>query len=120
MSDAKNSYTYDFKIYFKVAFLLFVLGLCIESKLVLDWSQAAAWASTFFGIFKYGNLIYETIIEKSKSFLNFSDFMKTAITYPILILLLGGQFNHMGYSCLSIFMMVHAFLMVIFTFKYTK
>lgn len=103
MSDAKNGYTYEFKIYFAVAFLFFLLGTSLNSKSLLDWSQAAAWASTFFGIFKYGNLIYETIIEKSKSFLNFSDFMKTAITYPILILLLGGQFNHMGYSCLSIF-----------------
>lgn len=97
-----------------------MLGTSLNSKSLLDWSQAAAWASTFFGILKYGNLIYKTIIEKNKKFLNFSDFMKTAITYPILILLLGGQFNHMGYSCLSIFMMVHAFLMVIFTFKYTK
>lgn len=120
MSDAKNGYTYDFKIYFKVAFLLFVLGLCIESKLVLDWSQAAAWASTFFGIFKYGSLIHKSILEKSKHFFNFSDFLKTAITYPILILLLGSQFNNIGCLYLSIFMIVHAILMVVFASRYAK
>lgn len=120
MSDEKNGYTYDFKIYFKVAFLLFVLGLCIESKLVLDWSQATAWASTVFGIFKYGSLIRKSILEKSKHFLNFSDFLKAAITYPILILLLGSQFNNIGCLYLPIFMIAHAILMVVFASRYAK
>lgn len=120
MSDAKNGYTYEFKIYFAVAFLFFVLGSSLNSKLLLDWSQAAAWASTFFGIFKYGSLIHKSILGKSKHFLNFSDFLKTAITYPILILLLGSQFNNIECFYLPIFMMVHAVLMVVFASRYAK
>ena len=56
MSNTKNGYTYEFKIYFYVAFLFFVLGSSLNSKALLGWSEAAAWASTFFGIFKYGSL----------------------------------------------------------------
>lgn len=120
MSNTKNGYTYEFKIYFAVAFLFFFLGTSLDSKSLLDWSQAAAWASTVFGIFKYGSLIRKSILEKSKHFLNFSDFMKTAITYPILILLLGSQFNNIGCLYLPIFMIAHAILMVVFASRYAK
>lgn len=120
MFNTKNGYTYEFKIYFAVAFLFFVIGSSLNSKLLLDWSQAAAWASTFFGIFKYGSLIYKSFLDKSKYFLNFSDLLKIAITYPILILLLGSQFNNIGCLYLPTFMMVHAGFMVVFSLKYAK
>lgn len=120
MFSIKNSYTYEFKIYFFVAFLFFVIGSSSDSNLLLDWSQAAAWASTFFGILKYGSMIYKSVLGKNKYFLNFSDFLKTAITYPILILLLCSEFNNIGCLFLPIFMMLHAILMAFFAYRCAK
>lgn len=120
MFNKKNGYTYEFQIYFTIAFLFFVLGSSLDSKILLDWSQAAAWASTFCGIYKYGKCLYNSFIDKNTYFLNAFDFLKTAITYPILILLLCSQFNNIGCLYLPIFMMIHAVLMAVFASRYAK